>query len=285
MKKIVIAVLVVVLGGFLAWAGSHGGATVGSVSALGLLVALAFLVQWVGFLYSWRAQTERYFDLTGSLTYIGLTVVALLVGGPRDARTWLLAAMVIVWAARLGTYLFRRIRSSGSDDRFAEILPDTPRLFLVWTIQGLWVTFTALAAWTAMTTTPGRPLGWLSLLGGLLWLGGFVLEVTADAQKSAFRRNPPNKGEFIRTGVWSRSRHPNYFGEIVTWTGVFLVAAPVLHGWQWVALVSPVFVTVLLTRVSGIPMLEKKADRRWGDRADYREYKRTTPVLIPSVRG
>jgi len=106
----------------------------------------------------------------------------------------------------------------------------------------------------------------------------------ADAQKSRFKADPGNRGKFIQSGLWSRSRHPNYFGEIVLWTGVMIIALPVLQGWQWVALVSPLFVILLLTRVSGVPLLEKKADQAWGGQPEYEAYKKQTPVLIPRLK-
>ena len=108
-----------------------------------------------------------------------------------------------------------------------------------------------------------------------------VIEIIADRQKSKFKDDPNNEGKFINVGLWAWSRHPNYFGEIVLWTGMAIVAVPVLQGWQWATLISPVFVAFLLIRVSGIPLLEKKADERWGGQEDYEEYKRRTPVLVP----
>jgi steroid 5-alpha reductase family enzyme len=116
-------------------------------------------------------------------------------------------------------------------------------------------------------------------LGLLIWIAGFAIEVISDRQKSAFRHRHP--GRFVDTGLWAWSRHPNYFGEIVLWTGIAVIASSTLRGWQWVTLVSPVFVLFLLTRVSGIPMLEKRADERWGDDAAYQRYKENTPVLVP----
>jgi len=110
------------------------------------------------------------------------------------------------------------------------------------------------------------------------------MEVIADAQKSHFNADPANKDKFIQTGLWSRSRHPNYFGEIVLWIGVLIIAMPVLQGWQWAALISPVFVTLLLTRISGVPLLEKKADQEWGGQAGYETYKKQMPVLIPRLK-
>jgi steroid 5-alpha reductase family enzyme len=134
-----------------------------------------------------------------------------------------------------------------------------------------------------MTSITHRPLGIWGLVGGLIWLFGFAIEAIADNQKTAFRKDPANKGKFISTGLWSRSRHPNYFGEIILWIGVMLIAVPVLQGWQWIALISPIFVTLLLTKVSGIPMLETRADEKWGGQTDYEAYKKNTPILIPKL--
>jgi len=122
-----------------------------------------------------------------------------------------------------------------------------------------------------------------AIIGLIIWIFGFSMEALADMQKNRFNANPANKGKFIQTGLWSRSRHPNYFGEIVIWIGVAVIALPVLQGWQWVALISPLFVTLLLTRVSGVPLLEKKSDAKWGGQPDYEAYKQCTPVLIPRL--
>lgn len=248
-----------------------------------LSTGLAFLIQWLAFIPAYLLQTEKFFDLTGSITYISVTTIALVLGAGGDGRAILLWALVVVWAIRLGTFLFGRIKKAGKDDRFDEIKPSFIRFLNVWTIQGLWVTFTAAAALVAMTTATRKELDGFAVVGLLVWVFGFVFEVIADTQKSRFSANPDNKGKFIQTGLWSRSRHPNYFGEIVLWTGIAIIALPVLQGWQWVALISPIFVTLLLTRVSGVPLLEKKADKKWGGQEDYESYKKRTPVLIPRL--
>jgi len=247
------------------------------------VAAAAFVIQWVVFVAAFVRQSERFFDLTGSLTYIGITVALLVLAPTLDVRAALLGAMVIAWAGRLGTFLFRRVHRAGKDDRFDEIKPSFVRFLTVWTIQGLWVTFTAMAAWVGITSAHRVGLDLLAVLGVVVWALGFAVEVVADLQKSAFRSDPANRGRFISTGLWSVSRHPNYLGEIVLWIGVALVALPVLQGWQWVALVSPVFVAALLTRVSGIPLLERKADATWGGQADYEAYKQRTGVLLPRL--
>ncbi len=276
--------ILILVGALVALAGSQGGATLGSVPVFALAVALAFLIQWLAFIPAYIFQTEKFYDLTGSFTYLTVTLIAVIFSAGADARAFLLAALVIIWALRLGTFLFRRIRKAGKDDRFDDIKPSFIRFLNAWTIQALWVTFTASAALIGITTATRKDLDLFALIGFLVWSLGFSIEVIADAQKSRFNADPANKGKFIRTGLWSRSRHPNYFGEILLWIGVLIITLPVLHGWQWVALISPLFVAFLLTRVSGVPLLEKKADAKWGGQAEYEEYKRNTPVLVPRLR-
>lgn len=282
-KALTILPVVVVIGALVAVAGSQGGATVGGFPLFGLGVAAAFLIQWLAFIPAFKAQTEKYYDLTGALTYISITVLLVLLTPGVDARGLLLAAMVVAWALRLGSFLFRRVRKHGKDDRFDEIKPSFVRFLNAWTVQGLWVVLTAAAAWIAITSATRVALDWWALVGFVVWAVGFGIEAVADNQKGRFKADPSNGGRFISTGLWSRSRHPNYFGEIVLWIGVLLIAVPVVEGWQWVALLSPVFVAFLLIKGSGIPLLEKKADSKWGGQADYEAYKKNTPVLIPKL--
>ena len=290
MKKIEIYSLiglpvVILMGLGVALAGGQGGALVFGIPLFAFSVGLAFLVQWLAFIPAYLMQTEGFFDLTGSLTYISVTIVSLLLSPVVDARSILLLALVVIWAARLGSFLFRRIHQAGKDSRFDEIKPSFIRFLVTWTLQGLWVTFTLAAALAAITTTVRKELGIFALIGFLIWIFGFAFEVVADSQKGRFRANPENKGKFIHTGLWAWSRHPNYFGEIVLWTGAAVIALPILRGWQWVTLISPVFVALLLTRISGVPMLEKRADEKWGGQEDYEAYKKRTPVLIPRLSG
>jgi steroid 5-alpha reductase family enzyme len=275
--------ILILIGILVALAGSQSGASIAGVPLFALSVGLAFLIQWLAFIPAYLLQTEKFFDLTGSITYISVIIIAGVLSTGVDVRAFLLSVLVVVWAIRLGTFLFSRIKKAGKDDRFDEIKPSFIRFLNVWTIQGLWVTFTMAAALVAITTTTRKELDLFAMVGFLVWAFGFAIEVVADSQKSRFSANPDNKGKFIQTGLWSRSRHPNYFGEIMLWVGIAIIALPVLQGWQWVALISPIFVTLLITRVSGVPMLEKKADKKWGGREDYESYKKRTPVLIPKL--
>ena len=274
--------ILILIGLLIAWAGSQGGALIAGVPLFAFSVGLAFLIQWLAFIPAFIFQTEKFYDLTGSITYIVVITMALVLS-KMDGRSILLFALVLIWAIRLGTFLFRRIQKAGKDDRFDEVKPSFFRFLNYWTIQGLWVTFTITAALVAMTTADQKGLDLFALVGFLVWVFGFAIEVIADTQKSRFNANPENKGRFIQTGLWSRSRHPNYFGEIVLWFGVAIITLPVLQGWEWIAMISPIFVTFLLTRVSGVPLLEEKSDNKWGGQDDYESYKKRTPVLIPRL--
>ena len=276
----------VVIAGALAVAGSIGGARVAGVPVFALAVVLAFVINWVAFVPSVRARTERFYDLTGSITYVSVIAVALLLGpGGGGVRTPLLGLLVVVWAVRLGTFLFTRVLADGNDRRFDTIKTRPVSFLATWTLQALWVSVTAAAALAAMTAGTPKALeasfgvwGWVGLA---LWVAGFTLEVVADAQKRAFRRRPTNGHRFITTGLWAWSRHPNYFGEIVLWVGIAVMAFPALSGVQYVTLISPLFVWVLLTRVSGIPLLEAKAAEQWGDDPAWRAYQQRTSRLVP----
>ncbi len=276
--------IVVLVGLGVALAGSQGGASAFGIPIFALAVGLVFVIQWLAFIPAYLRQDESFFDLTGSLTYITVTILAVALSQVVDGRSILLLALVIVWAARLGTFLFRRVRKAGKDARFDDIKPSFIRFLNTWTLQGLWITFTLAAALAAITTNTRKELGLFAVAGFLVWLFGFAMEVVADLQKSRFRADPKNKGKFINTGLWAWSRHPNYFGEIVLWVGVAIIALPVLRGWQWITLISPVFVALLITRISGVPILEKRADEKWGGQQDYEAYKAQTPVLIPRPR-
>jgi len=271
------AVVVAVL---IALAGSQGGVRLGDGPLFALCIGLAFVVQWLAFVPAYALQTEKFYDLVGGLTYM-LVVALAWWFGQQDARAALLAALILIWAARLASFLFLRVMRDGHDARFQSIKPHLPVFLMTWTLQGLWVSVTASCALAAMTSKSSVEPGVFAVIGTLIWVVGFTFEVLADRQKSAFRAKPENREAFITTGLWAWCRHPNYFGEIVLWSGVAVIAWPVLEGWQYVTLISPVFVWMLLTRISGVRMLEARAARRWGEDEAYQRYRDTTPTLLP----
>lgn len=273
--------IVLLIGVGFAFAGSTGNTSVLGLPLFAFGVCLAFLIQWVVLIPSFLGQTEKFYDLTGGLTYLTVIISGVALSPMIDSRSILLATLVSIWAVRLATFLFRRIHKSGKDERFDAIKTSFLRFLLAWTLQGLWVTFTLATALAAITSPFKKEMGLFAVIGLVIWAVGFAFEAIADAQKSAFKADPRNKGKFIHTGLWSRSRHPNYFGEIVLWIGVAVIAFPVLQGWQYATLVSPLFVMLLLTKISGVPMLEKRADKTWGGQSVYEAYKKNTPVLIP----
>ena len=284
-RTIVAMTVILALATALAYAGSQHGVAFQGISVLILCATSAFIIQWLAFIPAYIFQTEMFYDLTGSLTYLLVTAMALALAPDIQARPLILAILIGVWAIRLGSFLFNRITQDGSDSRFDEIKPNFGRFLVTWSLQGLWVFVTAAAALTAMTSGNQTPIGLIGLAGIGLWVVGFIIEVLADSQKRAFRSNPHNRNTFIQTGLWAYSRHPNYLGEILLWTGVAILAFPALQGWQLATLVSPIFVFLLLTRVSGIPMLEAKADKRWADNEEYQTYKANTPVLFPNFKS
>jgi len=280
-----LAVTTVCLGltGGVAVLGAAGGSMVGPVSLLGLCAGLSIGIQWIVWLPSAVYQSERLFDLTGSLTYLTLIVVSLALSPDPGPRQVVVSAMVCLWAVRLGSFLFARIRRDGTDGRFDHLKTDPLRFLSVWTLQGLWVFFTAVCVLIINTRIdPGGPLSVIDLIGFAMWGLGFGIEVVSDWQKRVFAAR--RTGRWIDEGLWRYSQHPNYFGEILLWTGIAVVGAGVFTGGQWVGLLSPVFVAVLLTMVSGIPMLEKRGDHKWGDDPAYRAYRSQVSRLIPMPR-
>ena len=243
----------------IAYLGSQNGASFAGLPVFMLCGLVAFIVQWVMFIPAWIYHTEHYFDLTGSLTYITLTIFALLTAGLGNERALLIGALVMIWATRLGSFLFIRISKAGEDRRFRKMKMNFLQFLMTWTLQGLWVYITYAAGLAAMTSVAEVPIGPIAIAGAALWALGFGIEVVADRQKTAFRKDPSNQDKFIQSGLWAWSRHPNYFGEILLWCGIMVIAIPVLEGLQYATLISPIFVIVLLTKISGVRMLENRA--------------------------
>jgi len=282
-KLVITSIIITAVVFAVAWMGDQTGSTLYGLPLMTAMALGIFVVQWIGLIHARLFKTEHYFDLVGSLTYITVTVFAVQQTAEIGLRQQIIGGVVIVWAARLGPFLFRRIQKAGEDRRFRKIKLSTPRFLLTWTLQGTWVFLTAGAALAAIMTPNKAALDTLFYLGAAMWLVGLAVEVIADNQKSTFKADPANENKFITTGIWARAQHPNYFGEILLWAGVAVMALPSLSGSAMIFLISPVFVAVLLTRISGIPLLRKTAGARWGDDPAYQAYLKNTPLIIPRI--
>tara|TARA_B100000902_G_scaffold399497_1_gene470630 strand:+ start:262 stop:1116 length:855 start_codon:yes stop_codon:yes gene_type:complete len=247
-------------------------------------VFLAFAIQWIAFIPAYIFQTEKFYDLTGSLTYLSVVWYALTYSSEYFANLNLANLLIVIlitfWALRLGSFLFMRIHKDGEDKRFRTIKPSPSQFFMTWTLQGLWVSLCSMCALTAISTETGLIINALLYIGLILFVTGFLIEIIADKQKSKFRAIPENKDKFITSGLWARSRHPNYFGEIVLWSGIAVMSFSSLEGLQYLTLISPIFTYLLLVYVSGVRMLEARGDIKWGNNEDYKNYKENTPVLL-----
>ena len=247
-------------------------------------VFLAFAIQWIAFIPAYVFQTEKFYDLTGSLTYLSVIWYSLVFSSNQftnlNGANIVIVLLISLWAIRLGSFLFMRIHHDGEDKRFRSIKPSASQFFMTWTLQGLWVSLCSMCALTAISSTTGVVMNAFFYIGLALFILGFVVEVIADKQKSAFRANKENKDKFITSGLWAKSRHPNYFGEIVLWAGIAVMSFSSLQGLQYLTLISPIFTYFLLVYVSGVRMLEARGDMKWGDNPDYQDYKKKTPTLF-----
>jgi steroid 5-alpha reductase family enzyme len=248
------------------------------------VVILAFIIQWIAFLPAYIFQTEKFYDLTGSLTYLSVIWYSLISSSNNfdnlNGANIAIVLLITLWATRLGSFLFMRIHKDGEDKRFRTIKPSATQFFMTWTLQGLWVSLCSMCALTAISSDSGVVMNALFYIGLGLFLYGLITEVIADKQKTAFRSIPENRDKFITSGLWAKSRHPNFFGEIVLWSGIAVMSFSSLNGLQYLTLISPLFTYFLLVYVSGVRMLEDRADKKWGHDEDYIKYKSETPVLL-----
>ena len=256
------------------------------VNLVGHLLVLIFVIQWIAYIPAFIFKTEKFYDLTGSLTYITAISFALYsTNTPQnlDLGSLIIGIAIILWAIRLGSFLFMRIHKDKKDGRFDSIKTSFSQFFMTWTLQGMWVFICSSAALVAIANPTGVPVNSVFIIGLALFILGFVVEIIADNQKSAFRSIPENKDVFINEGLWARSRHPNYFGEITLWTGITVMGISTFEGMNYLALFSPIFSYLLLNYVSGVRMLEYRGQKKWGHLDAYKTYKESTPKFIPKI--
>ena len=246
------------------------------------IVLLVYIIQWVAFIPAYIFQTEKFFDLTGSITYSSVFIycIYLTTSGDLNWGSLVISILVILWAGRLGTFLFTRIAKDGEDKRFRTIKPDIAQFFMTWTLQGMWVSLCSLCAITGIASETGIIVNNIFYIGLVMFIGGFAIEIVADQQKTAFRAIPENRNKFITSGLWSKSRHPNYFGEITLLTGVAVMSFSSLSGIEYLTLISPIFTYLLLVKISGVRMLEGRGQKTWGNDEDYIAYMKNTPMVM-----
>ena len=282
-KPVIGILTILVVSAIVAFAGSQGSVAISTIPLFAICASVGFILHWAVFIPSYLLQTEHYFDLTGALSYISTITLAAYLHPLLDLRGLIICVLISIWAVRLGSFLFMRIKRAGQDRRFIESKTRFWQFLYIWTMGGAWVFITMAAGLAAITSMTQRPLGIFAIAGVFLWLVGFSIEVVADRQKTKFRQLPENADHFITSGLWAYSRHPNYFGEILLWLGITVIALPTLVGWQYVTLISPIFVALLLIKVSGVRLLEADGKDRWGSDPNYQYYVNNTPLLVPFI--
>ena len=249
-----------------------------------LIVALAVSlgINLSMFLVAFWRKSDKLTDISYAVTFATIAIWSFVT----SSREWyhtLLMALVVVWATRLGGFLLYRVIKKGKDARFDGMRESFTKFGKFWLGQAITVWVMMIPSIFAFNANPSR--NWIVPIGVAVWAIGLVCETIADLQKMAFSNNPANKDKWIDTGIWHYSRHPNYFGEILVWVGVYvytLASLPLLPA--IIGLVSPAFIIILLLFISGIPILEKSADKKWGNEPKYQAYKEQTSMLIPHIK-
>lgn len=249
-------------------------------------VLLAYVIHWIAYIPAYIFQTEKFYDLTGSVTYLSVVWFVFLSTYQSISLNFgnlILVLLISIWTIRLGLFLFMRIHKAGEDKRFRTIKTSASQFFMTFTISGLWVTLCSMCALVAISSPEGLVMNALTYIGIILFIIGFGIEIVADNQKTAFRSIEANKDSFITSGLWSKSRHPNYFGEVLLWFAIAVISFSSLEGLQLITLISPIFTYILLVYVSGVRMLEDMNDKKWADDEQYKSYKKNTPMLFPKL--
>ena len=276
-----------IIAGLIVSAVGNKSVSLSGYSAVLYCAVLCIGVQWLAWIPASMAKTERFYDLTGGLTYLIVVGFSLWAGSQSEApslRELIVSLLVVIWAVRLSSFLYFRIHRTGKDGRFDQLKTSPIRFLVPWTIQGLWVFLTMIVVIVINSQTGSAPaLGIWDAVGLSIWLLGFSIEVVADNQKTVFNTEPNNQGKWIDSGLWSYSRHPNYLGEILLWTGIACFGISCFTGLERVAWISPIFIYLLLTKLSGIPILDRRALEKWGDDVEYQKYRENTPALFPRL--
>ena len=283
----IVVISVLIITSLIVIAVDDNSVSVNGYSAVLYSAAICLGIQWLAWIPASLAKSERFYDLTGGLTYLTVVGFTLWAGSQSEspsARELIVSLLVVIWALRLSSFLYLRIHRTGKDGRFDRLKTSPIRFLVPWTIQGLWVFLTMIVVIVINSQADSAPeLGIWDAIGLLMWLLGFSIEVIADNQKSAFNANSENQGKWIDSGLWSYSRHPNYLGEIMLWTGIACFGISCFSGMERLAWISPIFIYLLLTKISGVPILDRRGLEKWGDKPEYHKYREGTPTLLPRL--
>lgn len=253
------------------------------ISLLLTYLGISLLINILVFFLAYYFKSDKFTDITYALTFVVLSLI-IIINNPVNLWKIILFLLIFLWAARLGTFLLIRISFFKSDKRFDGIRKSFSKLFAFFLLQAITV-FVVLFPSLIFMSNEKVILGYTSILGAFVWLTGFIFEAISDKQKFEFIKIKKNKKDFIKKGLWKYSRHPNYFGEILIWIGIYLFTFPSLYSisslYAILGLISPLYIYILLRYVSGIPILEKSADKKFKKNKDYKKYKESTPLLIP----
>ena len=288
-KDYISVIIAFFIGALIAIGGSQNGAQYHGYPILFICLMISFVLHWIAFIPAYLARTEKFYDIAGTVAYLSVLATASYLtmissNNNLQLRSIIAIILVLIWALRLGIFLFVRVLKAGEDRRFREVKQNFSKFLVWWSVSALWVFLTAANALTMIINNVSFTDDFYFYFGLSLWLIGFSFEALADEQKRRFKSDKKNKDAFISTGLWGLSRHPNYFGEILLWVGMAVIALPTLIGWQYVTLISPIFIYFLLTRVSGVNLLEDRANQKWGGTEEYESYIKKTPVLIPFTK-
>ena len=199
-----------------------------------------------------------------------------------NIREIILASCVLLWTIRLSFFLFQRVKRVGKDVRFDNLKLSFSKFLLAWMTQGLWVFICLFPILVVFSSPTNNEITYFAF-GSLTYLIGLVIEIIADYQKTIHNKLNNKKGKFISSGLWSKSRHPNYFGEFLIWTGITIICFPVFSGFKYLALITPIFIYFLLNNISGVNLLEERAKEKWGNNPEYFKYLKTTPKFFPKI--
>mmetsp|Transcript_7901 Transcript_7901/g.28031 ORF Transcript_7901/g.28031 Transcript_7901/m.28031 type:complete len:329 (-) Transcript_7901:93-1079(-) len=237
------------------------------------------------FLIAAKCKFDKITDFAGSMNFIIIALMSLIIGDWYSARQIILVAEVLICRFELAIFLLMRVLKRGKDDRFDEVREHFCRFFGFWVFQAIWAWTCTAPAVLACAMPADAPLDYRDFVGIAVFVVGVSMQFLADYQKSEFRANPANKGKFCDVGIWSWSRHPNYWGEILIWTGIFVGSlAATDNSIIWAGLMSPLYTLLILLGFSGAPIAESESNKRYGRGANaeaYAEWRRaTSPIVV-----